>query len=54
MRRDKALAEIAETGGSLTGEEPFNYFMAIHYPESQLHILDYNRVLLSLNGLTTE
>lgn len=28
--------------------------MAIHYPESNLKIMDYNRVLKSLNGLTTE
>jgi len=28
--------------------------MAIHYPESNLKIMDYNRVLKSLNGLSTE
>lgn len=30
------------------------FFMAIHYPESTLKILDYNRVLKSLNGLTPD
>ena len=30
------------------------FFMAIHYPETNLKILDYNRVLRSLNGLTNE
>jgi uncharacterized protein (DUF1015 family) len=47
MRREAA----ASRGESLTGEEPFMFFMAIHYPESTLKILDYNRVLKSLNGL---
>lgn len=50
MRREKALAE----GTQLSGEEPFNFFMAIHYPESNLKILDYNRVLKTLNGLSKE
>lgn len=30
------------------------FFMAIHFPESNLRIMDYNRVLKSLNGLSTE
>jgi uncharacterized protein (DUF1015 family) len=38
----------------LTGEEPFNFFMAIHYPESNLKIMDYNRVLKTLNGMSSE
>jgi uncharacterized protein (DUF1015 family) len=50
MRRDAAKAN----GKELTGEEPFNYFMAIHYPETNLKILDYNRVLKSLNGKSTD
>lgn len=50
MRRERAKA----SGHEITGEESFNYFMAIHFPESNLKILDYNRVLKSLNGLTTE
>ena len=49
-RRDQAIAE----GIEVTGDEPFNFFMAIHYPESFLKIMDYNRVLKSLNDLTTE
>ena len=49
-RRDRAFAN----GEEVTGEEGFNFFMAIHYPESNLKILDYNRVLRSLNGLTSE
>ena len=35
-----------------TGEEEYNYFMAVCVPESQLKIIDYNRVVKDLNGLT--
>lgn len=36
------------------GTEEFNFFLSVLFPEDQLMILDYNRVLKSLNGLTTE
>ena len=39
-----------KAGIKITGEEDFNYFLAIVYPSSQLHIFDYNRVLKDLNG----
>ena len=35
-----------------TGNEEYNYFMAVCFPESQLKIIDYNRVVKDLNGLT--
>lgn len=35
-----------------TGDEEYNYFMAVCFPESQLKIIDYNRVVKDLNGLT--
>ncbi|MDR3184139.1 MAG: DUF1015 domain-containing protein, partial [Prevotellaceae bacterium] len=35
-----------------TGEEEYNYFMAVIFPESHLKIIDYNRVVKDLNGLT--
>ncbi len=35
-----------------TGNEPYNYFMAVHFPDDQLQIIDYNRVVKDLNGLT--
>ncbi len=35
-----------------TGEEPFNYFLAVAFPHTELKILDYNRVVRDLNGLT--
>ena len=34
-----------------TGNEEYNYFMAVCFPDSQLKILDYNRVVKDLNGL---
>ncbi len=37
-----------------TGEEAYNYFMAVHFPDNQLKIIDYNRVVKDLNGLSKE
>ena len=37
-----------------TGNEEYNYFMAVVFPESHLKIIDYNRVVKDLNGLTPE
>lgn len=48
LRREAAHAR----GEQLTGEEPFLFFMSIIYPQSFLKIMDYNRVLKSLNGLS--
>ena len=36
------------------GSEPYNWFLAVIFPESQLKILPYNRVLFGLNGRTEE
>ena len=35
-----------------TGDEEYNYFLAVHFPASQLTIFDYNRVVKDLNGLS--
>lgn len=35
-----------------TGEEEYNYFLAVHFPDNQLTIIDYNRVVTDLNGMT--
>jgi uncharacterized protein (DUF1015 family) len=35
-----------------TGSEEYNYFLAVHFPASQLTIIDYNRVVKDLNGYT--
>ena len=37
-----------------TGEEEFNYFLAIAYPDNQLEVLDYNRTVKDLNGLNED
>jgi uncharacterized protein (DUF1015 family) len=37
-----------------TGDESYNYFLAVVFPHSQMNILDYNRVVRDLNGLTPE
>ena len=37
-----------------TGEEEFNYFLAIAYPDNQVEVLDYNRTVKDLNGLSEE
>ncbi len=35
-----------------TGKEAYNFFMSVHFPDNQLHIMDYNRVVKDLNGLS--
>ncbi len=37
-----------------TGEEEFNYYLAVIFPSDQLKILDYNRVVKDLNGMNDE
>jgi uncharacterized protein (DUF1015 family) len=37
-----------------TGSEEYNYFLAVHFPDDQLTIIDYNRVVKDLNGLNPE
>ena len=37
-----------------TGDEEYNYFMAVCFPDNQLTIIDYNRVVTDLNGLSDE
>ncbi len=37
-----------------TGTEEYNYFLAVHFPDNQLRIIDYNRVVKDLNGLTSD
>lgn len=36
------------------GSEEYNYFLSVLFPDEELHILDYNRVVKDLNGLTAE
>ena len=37
-----------------TGDEEYNYFLAVCFPDNQLNIIDYNRVVKDLNGLSNE
>lgn len=37
-----------------SGTEEYNYFLAVNFPDNQLQIIDYNRVIKDLNGLTQE
>lgn len=45
-------AEKASQNPGNTGEEEYNYYMAVCFPAEQLTILDYNRVVKDLNGMT--
>jgi uncharacterized protein (DUF1015 family) len=36
-----------------TGDEEYNFFLAVHFPDNQLKIIDYNRVVKDLNGLSS-
>lgn len=47
-------AEKAKNNPSHRGDEEYNYFMAVCFPANQLTIIDYNRVVKDLNGLSEE
>lgn len=47
-------AEKAKQNENHTGDEEYNYFMAVCFPANQLTIIDYNRVVKDLNGLSPE
>ena len=44
--------EKRENNPAHTGREEYNYFMAVHFPDNQLRIIDYNRTVKDLNGLS--
>lgn len=46
--------EKAKQNPNHRGDEEYNYFMAVCFPEDQLTIIDYNRVVKDLNGLSDE
>ena len=46
--------ERAKANPNHSGTEEYNFFMAVVFPESHLKIIDYNRVVKDLNGLTPE
>ncbi len=47
-------AEKARNNPNHKGDEEYNYFLAVAFPASHLKIIDYNRVVRDLNGLTPE
>jgi uncharacterized protein (DUF1015 family) len=56
--RSAAAARVAEqrqqNNPAHTGEEAYNYFLTVIFPDNQMQILDYNRVIKDLNGLTSQ
>lgn len=47
-------AEKRTANPNHTGNEEYNFFLAVIFPESQLKVIDYNRVVKDLNGLTPD
>jgi uncharacterized protein (DUF1015 family) len=50
----RAAVELAGANPNHTGEEEYNWFLAVLFPASQLDILPYNRIVLDLNGHSSE
>jgi len=50
----RAVPTRAEANPEHTGREEYNYYLAVCFPAAQLTILDYNRVVRDLNGLTPD
>ncbi|MFN2529928.1 MAG: DUF1015 domain-containing protein [Pyrinomonadaceae bacterium] len=48
----RARAALREKNKEHTGTEKYNYFLAVVFPDSQLQILAYNRVVKDLNGMS--
>jgi len=46
--------EKKKVNSNHTGDEEYNFFLAVVFPDNQLKIIDYNRVIKDLNGLTNE
>jgi len=46
--------ERAKANPDHRGDEEYNFYLAVYFPSSQLRIMDYNRVVKDLNGLTKE
>jgi uncharacterized protein (DUF1015 family) len=56
--RSAAASRVAamrkESNPGHTGDESYNYFLSVIFPDNQMNILDYNRVVRDLNGLSKE
>jgi len=46
--------EKKKNNATHSGNEEYNFFLAVHFPDDQLTIIDYNRVVKDLNGLSSE
>ena len=46
--------ELKQENPNHTGKEDYNYFLAVHFPDNQLQIIDYNRVVKDIGNLTDE
>ena len=47
-------AERKKNNPNHNGTEDYNFFLAVHFPDNQLTIIDYNRVIKDLNGLSSD
>lgn len=50
----KVAQALKATNPKHTGEEEYNFFLSVLFPDNQLNIIDYNRVITDLNGLSKE
>jgi uncharacterized protein (DUF1015 family) len=50
----RARAELKQQSFAHTGKEDYNYFLTVLFPDSQLQILAYNRIVKDLNGLSKD
>ena len=50
----RARTELKETGFGFIGNEEYNFFQCVLFPDKQLQILPYNRVVKDLNGMSRE
>ncbi len=50
----RACAELKETGFGFIGNEEYNFFQCVMFPDNQLRILPYNRVVKDLNGMSSD
>ena len=50
----RARAELKESGFGFIGNEEYNFFQCVIFPDNQLKILPYNRVVRDLNGMSSE
>ena len=50
----RARAELKEQGFSFIGNEEYNFFQCVVFPDNQLQILPYNRIVRDLNGMSSD